>query len=67
MLKRGFPDLDFAGKCSIFVVPTEQAADTQMRYKVLKRRQGLVVCNQVRAFLNENDITGVYLEQDSLR
>ena len=45
----------------------EQAADTQMRYKVLKRRQGLEVCNQVRAFLNENDITGVYLEQDSLR
>ncbi len=72
-LKQEHVDLDFLAEKLAPILDVsesfikEQAADTQMRYKVLKRRQGLEVCNQVRAFLNENNIKGVHLEQDSLR
>lgn len=45
----------------------EQAADTEMRYKIIKRRQPQEVADQVREFINENKISGVYLEADSKR
>ncbi len=45
----------------------EQAADTQMRYKMIKRRQPQEICDEVRAFITENDIIGVHLEPDSQR
>lgn len=45
----------------------KQAADTTMRYKMLKRKQEQTVCDRVRSFLSENHIVGVHLEQDSLR
>lgn len=45
----------------------EQAADTKMRYKMIKRKQGQEVCDQVRAFISDNNIVGVHLEPDSLR
>ncbi len=45
----------------------EQAADTNMRYKMLKRRQGKDVCDQVRAYISESHIIGVHLEPDSQR
>ena len=45
----------------------EQAADTKMRYKMIKRRQPQEVCDEVRAFITENDIIGVHLEPDSQR
>lgn len=45
----------------------EQAADTDMRYKMLKRKQTQDVCEQVRQFISDNDIIGVHLEPDSQR
>lgn len=45
----------------------EQAEDTAMRYKMLKRKQEKDVCDEVRAFISENKIIGVHLEPDSLR
>ena len=45
----------------------EQAADTSMRYKVLRRRQDQTVCDAVIAFLDEYNIPGVHLEPESLR
>ncbi len=45
----------------------EQAADTNMRYKMIKRKQSQEVCDQVRAFISDNGIVGVHLEPDSLR
>ena len=45
----------------------EQAADTQYRYKMIKRRQSQEVCDQVRAYISENKIIGVHLEPDSMR
>lgn len=45
----------------------EQAADTDMRYKMLKRKQTQDVCDQVRQFISDNDIIGVHLEPDSQR
>ena len=45
----------------------KQAADTGMRYKMLKRKQEQAVCDKVRSFISENHIVGVHLEQDSLR
>lgn len=45
----------------------KQAEDISMRYKMLKRRQGKEVCDEVRAFLSENKIIGVHLEPDSQR
>ncbi|MBE6984268.1 MAG: PASTA domain-containing protein [Ruminococcaceae bacterium] len=45
----------------------QQAADTNMRYKMLKRKQTQEVCDRVRAFISDNEIVGVHLEPDSLR
>lgn len=45
----------------------KQAADTKMRYKVIKRRQSKDVCDAVREFISENNIVGVHLEPDSKR
>lgn len=40
----------------------EQAQDTKMRYKVIKRRQTQEVCDQVREYIAENRIIGVHME-----
>lgn len=45
----------------------KQAADTSMRYKVIKRKQTKEVCDAVRSYVSENNIVGVHLEPDSLR
>lgn len=45
----------------------KQAGDTAMRYKLLRRRQGQTVCDEVAAFVDEYHIVGVHLEPDSLR
>ena len=45
----------------------EQAADTQYRYKVIKRKISEELADEVRAFISENSITGVYLETDLKR
>lgn len=45
----------------------KQAADTAMRYKVLRRKQPQEVCDAVRQFVSDNGIVGVHLEPDSLR
>ena len=45
----------------------EQASDTNMRYKVIKRRQEKEVCDELRAYISENDIVGIHLEPDSRR
>ena len=44
-----------------------EAADTSMRYKVIKRKISQDLADKVRAFLNENHIGGVHLESDSKR
>ncbi len=45
----------------------EQAADTTMRYKVIRRKIDGELSQQVREFINENEISGVYLEPDTRR
>ena len=45
----------------------KQAADTAMRYKVLRRKQPKEICDAVRQFVSDNEIVGVHLEPDSLR
>lgn len=45
----------------------EQAADTTKRYKVIKRKISVELADEVRAFINENGIEGVYLENDAQR
>ena len=45
----------------------EQAADITMRYKMLARKQSAEVTDQIRTFINENDIIGIHLEPDSQR
>ena len=45
----------------------EQAADKQYRYKVIKRKISQELADEVRAFISENSITGVYLETDLKR
>lgn len=45
----------------------EQAADTKMRYKVIKRRQEKEVCDALRTYISENHIVGIHLEPDSRR
>ena len=45
----------------------EQAADKQYRYKVIKRKISEELADEVRAFVSENKITGVYLETDLKR
>ena len=45
----------------------EQAADKQYRYKNIKRKIPEELADKVRAFISENEITGVYLETDLQR
>ena len=45
----------------------EQAADKQYRYKVISRKISEELADEVRAFISENKITGVYLETDLQR
>ena len=45
----------------------EQAADKQYRYKVISRKISEELADEVRAFVSENKITGVYLETDLKR
>ena len=45
----------------------EQAADKQYRYKVIKRKISEELADEVRTFISENSITGVYLETDLKR
>ncbi len=45
----------------------EQAADTEMYYKVIAKRVSVEVGDEVREFINENEITGIYLEPDAQR
>ena len=45
----------------------EQAADKQYRYKVIKRKISEELADEVRAYISENSITGVYLETDLKR
>ena len=45
----------------------EQAADTDMYYKVIARKQPTEVTDQVRAFIEENDLSGIHIEPDTRR
>lgn len=45
----------------------KQAEDTAYRYKVIRRKITEELADEVRAFINENEITGVYLESDAQR
>ncbi len=45
----------------------EQASDATQRYKIIKRRISRDLADQVRAFIDENSLTGVALEMDSQR
>ena len=45
----------------------EQAADTTKRYKVIKRKIDDDLAQEVRDFINANDLQGIYLEPDSKR
>lgn len=45
----------------------EEAADTRLQYKVIKRKISQDLADEVRAFLDENGIIGVHLETDSKR
>ena len=44
-----------------------QAADTKMRYKIISRKLEQAKADEVRAFINENDLSGIYLEPDTQR
>lgn len=45
----------------------EQAADTAMYYKIIKKKVPEETAELVRDFINENNIIGIYLEPDSQR
>ncbi len=45
----------------------EQASDTKMRYKVIKRKISEDLADEVRAYVSDNKLRGVYLEADSKR
>lgn len=45
----------------------EQAQDTTKYYKVIKRKISEQLADEVRDFINENEIIGIYLEPDSQR
>ncbi len=72
-LQQNKADIDFLAKNLAPILDVsekfikEQAADTSMRYKMLKRKQGQEVCQAVNRFIAENSIVGVHLEPDSLR
>jgi len=45
----------------------EQAADKTYMYKIIKRKISEDLADKVRTFINDNDISGVYLETDAKR
>ena len=45
----------------------EQAADTAYRYKVIRRKISEELADQVREFINENDLKGVFIRPTSKR
>ena len=45
----------------------EKAERTNSQYEVIAQRQNQEVCDKVRAFIEENSITGVHLEPSSIR
>ncbi|MBQ1281794.1 MAG: PASTA domain-containing protein [Oscillospiraceae bacterium] len=45
----------------------EQAEDTTKYYKVISRKVSEETADEVRAFINENSIIGIYLEPDTKR
>lgn len=45
----------------------KQAEDTAYRYKIIRRKISEELADEVREFINENDISGVYLETDAKR
>ena len=45
----------------------EQAADTDMYYKIIARKQPTEVTDQVRSFISENELVGIHIEPDSKR
>ena len=45
----------------------KQAADTSLRYKMLKRRQDREVCDAVRELIAQEKLIGIHLEPDSMR
>lgn len=45
----------------------ERAAKTERRYEVIKRKIPEELADEVRTFINENEIKGVYLETDAQR
>lgn len=44
-----------------------QAADTKYRYKAIERKISEELADEVRTFINDNKIKGVYLETDAKR
>ncbi len=64
-------DLIAAGLSELLGVTEEfvrqQASDTAMRYKIIKRKIDTELGNQVREFINENGIKGIYLEPETKR
>ena len=45
----------------------KQAADTKMRYKQIAARVSLDVASRIRAYMNEQNISGIHLEPNSQR
>ncbi len=45
----------------------EQAGDTSMRYKMIATKQPRQITDQIRTFINENQVSGIHLEPDSER
>lgn len=45
----------------------KQAQDTEYRYKVIRRKINEELADEVRTFINDNEISGVYLEADARR
>lgn len=45
----------------------QRASETEWQYKVIKRKISEEKAEEVRTFINENDIEGVYLEPDTQR
>ena len=63
LIARGLSEL--LGVSEDFV--REQAADTTKRYKIIRRKIDTTLGDEVRAFINDNGIKGIYLEPDTKR
>ena len=53
------------GKDPVWI--TEQAADLKQRYKQIGARIDEAVADEIRTYINENDISGIHLEPTSQR